>query len=398
MMVHSSMPATPTLSASKALHVLTLTPFYPRLGDEANGCFIAEPLPWNEKRGISQSVLAVRPFYRGGGKALGSFHPARWKTFFSLPSGIGLPSAGAFLFASILPEVRRLHASHPVHVIHAHGALPCGHAATLIGREMGIPFVVTVHGLDAYSTKQVSGLPGRWCERVSRMVYRSAQTVICVSEKVREQVLAGAKARVETEVVYNGVDAELFSPSRESADYQTILSVGTLIPSKGYDVLLRAFAQVDSEFPAAALKIIGEGAERQHLAQLSSELNIADKVTFVGRQTRRQIADAMKQCALFALPSRYEGLGCVYLEAMATGKPAIGCSDQGIDEIIHNGFNGLLVAPDDLTGLANALRQLLQNPQLRASLGQSARRSILHEFTLAHQASRLAEIYQGSAK
>jgi teichuronic acid biosynthesis glycosyltransferase TuaC len=397
MSVDSSISAS-AFPVSKNLHVLTLTPFYPRLGDEANGCFVAEPLPWNEKLGISQSVLAVRPFYYGRGEAIGSFHPAEWRSFFSFPSGIGLPSAGAFLFAGILPEVRRLHAANPVHVIHAHSALPCGHAAALISRELGIPFIVTVHGLDAYSTNQVNGLPGRWCERVSRMVYRSAQTVVCVSEKVREHVLAGAKGRVGAVVVYNGVDTELFSPANESEDAQTILSVGTLIPSKGHELLLRAFAEVHSEFPRVSLKIIGEGAERQRLGQMSSELNIANKVAFVGRQKRSAIADAMKHCVLFALPSSYEGLGCVYLEAMATAKPVIACSGQGIEEVIHNGFNGLLIAPGDIAGLANALRQLLQNPALRAALGKEARRGILHEFTLAHQAAQMAEIYQGCAR
>ena len=397
-MAHSSITAIPAFAASRPLHVLTLTPFYPRIGDEANGCFIAEPLPWSEKRAISQSVVSVRPFYHGRGRAVGSFHPALWRSFFSLPSGLGLPSAGAFLFASILPEVRRMHVSRPVHVIHAHAALPCGHAAALISRELGIPFVVTVHGLDAYSTRQVRGLPGRWCERVSRMVFRSAQAVICVSEKVREKVLEGANGRVEAVVVYNGVDTELFSPSPETADQQTILSVGTLIPSKGHDVLLRAFARIHPEFPGASLKIIGEGAERQRLGELASELNVADRVALVGRQTRNQVAEAMKQCVLLALPSQYEGLGCVYLEAMATAKPVIGCSGQGIDEIIHNGFNGLLVEPHDLEGLSSALRQVLQNSQLRTTLGQNARRTVLHELTLAHQASRLAEIYRGSVK
>ena len=397
-MAYSSTIATRAFSEPMPFHVLTLTPFYPRIGDEANGCFIAEPLPWSERLEISQSVVAVRPFYHGRGRATGSFHPALWRCFFSLPSGVGLPSAGAFLFASILPEVRRLHASKPVQVIHAHAALPCGHAAVLINRELGIPFVVTVHGLDAYSTRQVKGLPGRWSERVSRMVYRSAQTVICVSEKVREKVLEGASGKVETAVVYNGVDSELFSPPTESMDQQTILSVGTLIPSKGHDVLLRAFARIHSEFSGASLKIIGEGPERRRLGKLASELNIAEKVALVGRQTRSQTADAMKRCFLFALPSHYEGLGCVYLEAMATAKPVIGCSGQGIEEIIHDGFNGLLVEPYDVGDLSSALRNLLQNPQLRTKLGQNARRSILHELTLPHQASRLAEIYYRSAK
>jgi glycosyltransferase involved in cell wall biosynthesis len=121
-------------------------------------------------------------------------------------------------------------------------------------------------------------------------------------------------------------------------------------------------------------------------------------VTFVGRQTRSEVADAMKRCTVFALPSRYEGLGCVYLEAMATAKPVVACSGQGIDEVIQSGVNGLLVKPDDLEGLSKALFELLRSPQLRTSLGNSARHTILDGFTLEHQAAQLAAIYLESAR
>ncbi len=201
----------PELSSQKPLHVLTLTPFYPVQGDDAQGCFVAEPLPWLAQLGVTNTVRAVRPFYRRGA-ASDSAVPARWVSFFSFPGGWGLSSAGAFLFASLLPEIRRLHDSHPVDLIHAHSALPCGHAASLLSRELKIPFVVTVHGLDAFSIRQVEGRAGRWCAGVSRSVYRSACRVICVSEKVREQVIAGAAGPVNTTVLYNGVDPQMFSP------------------------------------------------------------------------------------------------------------------------------------------------------------------------------------------
>jgi glycosyltransferase involved in cell wall biosynthesis len=389
--------ADPASQARKQIHVLTLTPFYPHLEDEANGCFIAEPLPRIEKLGITHTVIAVQPFYRKRTLPSRSFSRARWRRFFSLPSGIGLPSAGAFLFASILAEVRELHAANRIQVIHAHSALPCGHAAYLIGKELGIPFAVTVHGLDAYSTNQVSGLSGRWSERVSRMVYRSAQTVVCISEKVREQVLS-RMSRVNTAVVYNGVDTKLFSPSTEPTGSQEILSVGTLIPIKGHDLLLRAIADVQSEFPKLSCKIIGQGPERARLVQLAAQLNLSDKVTFVARQTRGEIANAMKRCTVFALPSRYEGLGCVNLEAMATAKPVVACSGQGIDEVIRNGVNGRLVRPDDLEGLSSTLFELLRSPQLRTSLGHSARHTILDGFTLEHQVARLAAIFLEGTK
>ncbi len=210
--------------------------------------------------------------------------------------------------------------SQPVHVIHAHSALPCGHAASLLSRELKIPFVVTVHGLDAFSTRQVGGYAGEWCARVSRSVYRSACSVICVSEKVRNQVIEGAGTRVNTTVLYNGVDPQMFSPPDSEPDAPVILSVGNLIPVKGHELLLRAFAAIQNQFPGLSLEIIGDGPERPRLQQLANEQGIAGKVNFRGRQSRRQVADAMRRATIFALPSRYEGLGCVYLEAMSAGK------------------------------------------------------------------------------
>jgi teichuronic acid biosynthesis glycosyltransferase TuaC len=385
------------VSSQKSLHVLTLTPFYPVQGDDAQGCFVAEPLPWLAKLNVNNTVRAVRPFYRRGSASMSSA-PARWLRFFSLPGGWGLSSAGAFLFARLLPEIRRLHASHPLDLIHAHSALPCGHAASLLSRELKIPFVVTVHGLDAFSTRQVEGRAGRWCAGVSQSVYSSACRVICVSEKVREQVLAGAAGPVNTTVLYNGVDPQMFSPPEHEADTRVVLTVGNLIPIKGHDLLLRAFTAIQDRLPAISpalsLEIIGDGPERARLQQLAQALGIATKVHFRGRQSRRDVADAMRRATVFALPSRYEGLGCVYLEAMSAGKPVIACQGQGIEEVIRPAVNGCLIAPDDLQGLTDTLATLLQQAELRRKIGEAARRTVLQGFTLEQQAERLVKLYR----
>jgi teichuronic acid biosynthesis glycosyltransferase TuaC len=387
----------PESSSQKPLHVLTLTPFYPVQGDDAQGCFVAEPLPWLEQLGVANTVRAVHPFYRRGATGASAV-PARWVSFFSFPGGWGLSSAGAFLFASLLPEIRRLHDSHPLDLIHAHSALPCGHAALLLSRELKIPFVVTVHGLDAFSTRQVEGRAGRWCAGISRSVYRSACQVICVSEKVREQVIAGAAGPVNTTVLYNGVDSQTFSPTESEAGAVRVLSVGNLIPIKGHDLLVRAFAAIQDRLPAStpalSLEIIGDGPERARLEQLAKELGIDTKVHFRGRRSRREVADAMGSATVFALPSRYEGLGCVYLEAMSTGKPVIACQGQGIEEVIRPALNGCLIAPDDLQGLTDTLAALLLQPELRRKIGAAARRTILEGFTLEQQAERLVRLYR----
>src|SRR5207244_10414369 len=121
----------PAPGPRKRLHVLTLTPFYPSDDDDAQGCFVAEPLRAMRELEITNSVLAVRPFYRGRARPSASAPSAQWKRYFSLPSGVGLPISVASLFASIFHAVRRIHRRHSIHLIHAHSALPCGHPSAL---------------------------------------------------------------------------------------------------------------------------------------------------------------------------------------------------------------------------------------------------------------------------
>lgn len=387
------------LRTLQSLHILTLTPFYPSQGDDAAGCFVSEPLEWLAKVGIRNSVLAVQPIYRKKARARKSAISAEWMRYFSLPRGFGLSTAGAFVFARIVGRVRALQKLQPIDLIHAHGAMPCGHAAMLLSAELGVPYVVSVHGLDAFSTEQVRGRAGKWCRRISQRVFRSSRRVICVSEHVQEQVLEGTGPSCRTSVVYNGVDPELFSPADEEQSNECrVLSVGNLIPIKGHELLIRAIASLGTEFPGLSLEIIGEGPERSRLDALVSELGIHERVSFQGRQSRQAVADAMRRCTIFALASRYEGLGCVYLEAMAAGKAAIGCRGQGIAEIIRHGMNGFLIGPDNEKELTLALGMLLRDEDLRKNLGRAARDTVLGRLTLEWQAETLARIYRECAR
>jgi len=151
-------------------------------------------------------------------------------------------------------------------------------------------------------------------------------------------------------------------------------------------------------YPTLQAEFIGEGAHRERFMALAQELQIVDRVHFLGRRTRSEVADAMRRCTLFVLPSRFEGLGCVYLEAMASGKPAIGCRGQGIDEIIEDGINGALIPVDGLDELVHKLRTLLVDSELRARIGHAARQTILERLTLSHQARNLFNIYKQVAQ
>lgn len=377
-----------------ALHVLTLTPFFPSDQDEVNGCFIAEPIEHFRQLGIDSSVIAVSPIYYPRRRASLSA-AADWVRYPQIPGNLGLSSAGKLLYARVLGRIRKLHSARPIDVIHAHAALPCGHAAALVSRRLNIPFVVTLHGLDVFNTCFLGGIPAAWRREVSVNIYRAARTVICVSGKVQENLKTGTAGETSSTIVYNGVNPNLFSPNQAEVGRfdPEILMVGNLHRSKGHELVLKALANLRPSFPQLRCRIIGEGPDRAQFEALVRDLGIGPQVQFVGRQSRSEVAEAMRRCSVFVLPSRNEGLGCVYLEAMSCGKPVIGCRGQGIDEVIEHGENGWLIPADGLEQLVQGLSVLLGSPEMCTRIGTAARQTILEKLTLSHQAQHLARIY-----
>jgi teichuronic acid biosynthesis glycosyltransferase TuaC len=380
-----------------ALHVLTLTPFFPSDQNEVSGCFVAEPIEQLRQFGVDSSVIAASPIHYPR-KHSSSSAAAEWVRYPQLPGTLGLSSAGKLLYACLLGRVRQLHSVKPIEVIHAHAALPCGHAAALLSRRLNIPFVVTVHGLDVFNNCHLGGIPAAWRRKVSVDVYRAARNVVCISGKVQEILKTGTPAETRSTIVHNGVDPILFSPNPAEGEQfdPEILVVGTLLRSKGHELVLRALGKLRPSFPKLRCRLIGEGPDRARFEALVRELGIGRQVQFVGRQSRPEVAEAMRRCSIFVLPSRNEGLGCVYLEAMSSGKPVIACRGQGIEELIEHGKNGWLIRVGEPEELVPGLSVLLGSPELCARIGMAARQTILEKLTLSHQAQHLAGIYRQS--
>jgi teichuronic acid biosynthesis glycosyltransferase TuaC len=379
------------------LHVLTLTPFFPSEGDEVSGCFIAESLKALTSFGLASSVIAVDSIYRPLRRS-NPDTPAEWMRYPQLPGNFGLSSAGRFLSRVLRNKVRELHSRRRIDIIHAHAALPCGHAAALLSREFNIPFVVTIHGLDVFNRCFQDGIAAAWRSKVTLEVYERANKVICISEKMRRILAQGSRNHFSAEVIYNGTDPDFFTPGSTPQGPPLLLVVGTLLAGKGQELVLRAMASLSRLYPDLQCEIIGEGAHRPRFAALAKQLGMEKRVRFLGSRSRAEIAQAMRNCTVFVLPSRSEGLGCVYLEAMACGKPAIGCYGQGIEEIIQDGVNGGLIPVDGLDQLVEKLKSLLSNSDLRARMGIAARRTILDRLTWSHQAESLTTIYEQVAR
>ena len=189
-------------------------------------------------------------------------------------------------------------------------------------------------------------------------------------------------------VVRNGVPPPAGPPAAPLATGTFVIgAVGRLEEQKGFDVLLRALV----ELPAAHLVVLGSGGEGPALGRLADELGLRSRVTFGGWVARP--TEQLPNFDVLAVPSRHEGLPLVVLEAMAAGVPVVAADVGGIGEAVSDGGTGLLVRPDDVAGLAYALRRLAADPQLAGRLAAAGRARAEEEFTAEAMARRYAALY-----
>lgn len=164
-------------------------------------------------------------------------------------------------------------------------------------------------------------------------------------------------------------------PPNASDRAETILGMGRLVDQKGFDLLLRAFAQLPESHRGWRMRILGDGEKRAELEGLATELGIDSRVEFPG--ITRDPAGELSAAGMFVLSSRYEGFPNVLLEAMASGTPSIAFDcPSGPGEIIDDGSDGLLVESGSVTALRDAIQRLIENPSLRSDLGARARVSV----------------------
>lgn len=231
-------------------------------------------------------------------------------------------------------------------VFHADAPLPTGDALRRLSSKYKIPYIVHGHGLDVFLEESYKG--SRNCKNIidaSVKVYNEASAVVGVSHKVLEQIERKVDICSKGYVVYNGVDTEKFHPVERNEDEKiNMISVGNLIPLKGHEYTIKALKQlVDMGYKNIHLVLLGRGEQETYLKNLVDELELKEFVEMVGYVPYDKVVSYMQNSDIFVMPSDYEALGCVYLEAMACGLPAIGCKGNGIDEIIVHKQNGYLV-------------------------------------------------------
>jgi colanic acid/amylovoran biosynthesis glycosyltransferase len=247
---------------------------------------------------------------------------------------------------------------------------------------------MTVHGpSEFYDT-----LGERLAEKV-----RAATFVVCISDFARSQLMGMVEEHhwQKLQVVHCGVDPAVFTPIERSSCKQRlhILNVGRLVPVKGHAVLIHALALLHGRGVDADLTIVGEGPSRAELQALIAKLDLAAHVRLTGAVGQDEILDLYRVADVFCMTSFAEGVPVVLMEAMAQEIPVIAPAIMGIPELIEDGVSGILTRPARPDQVADALARLAASADLRARLGQSARRRVIDEFAIERSARQLRELF-----
>jgi len=287
-------------------------------------------------------------------------------------------------------RIRRSGCEH----LHVHFSHSPATVAMYAAHAAGVPFSVTSHANDLYVHASLLR------EKVQR-----AQPFFTISEANRE-FLRSELGELGGQVLLSrcGVDTTRFSPSTR-ADGTTLLGVGRLVPKKGFDLLLRAFARAAKARPELRLVIAGDGPERGALETLGRGLGLEDRVSFLGQVTGEQVLEQLAEASAFVLPCRKatdgdrDGIPVVLMEAMACGVPVISTRLSGIPELINDRESGRLVEPGDLDSLEAALRERFEHPRLAEERAVAAREHVLEAYDSADNARRLiAEIERAATR
>ena len=176
-----------------------------------------------------------------------------------------------------------------------------------------------------------------------------------------------------------------------------ILTVGRWDPAeryKGADTLISALPRVLQTVPGAALVLVGEGEDRARLGQLARKSGVVDHIHFRSGLSQEELFACYAHCDVFALPSRAEGFGLVFLEAMANSKPVIGGAHGGTPDVIGDGVNGILVPHGDVEKLSSALVSLLIDPVRAHEMGERGRRRVQENYTFERFQASLTQVLE----
>jgi glycosyltransferase involved in cell wall biosynthesis len=225
------------------------------------------------------------------------------------------------------------------------------------------------------------------------LLYQFADTVAVQTESIADWFRIRLPTRTRVVVIPNPVipQTDVEPSAHETGPF--LLAAGRFTVQKGFDLLIRAFGSATALTPELKLVIAGEGPEAQSLRDLAAELGLGTRVSFPGRVT--ELSRLLKSAVAFILPSRYEGFPNVLLEALAAGVPCVAADCPGATrQILDNGAYGLLVPPEDLQALADAITRMVTDNELRTRFSRAGSVAV-ERYRLDHVVAEWERVLAG---
>jgi len=393
------------------MKVLVISHMYPSTFSKVYGIFVhkqvkalvnkgvkvkvVSPIPWTpfpinclSKKWNRYSKISQKMIYEG----IEIYYP-RYLVF---PKILFFASSGERMFNGIQETVRKIYKNFKFDIVHSHDALPDGYAGMEISKKYKKPLIVTIHGKDFQQTI----FKNNKCKKIVKNIIDFSAKTIIVSEKLKNigknnlKIHPSKMIKISNGINLNDICRNIKGSIGEYRKKRLILSVSYLKKIKGIDLNLQAIAKLKGKYPDIIYLIIGEGKERKQLEKLAKELNLQNMVIFIGEVSHCKAMQYMALCDILSLPSWNESFGVVYIEAMAHGKPVIGCQGEGIEDFVEHEKTGLLVKPRDVDSIVEALDFILSNPDEAKEIGNRARKFILENYTWEKTAEKTIKVYK----
>jgi len=269
-------------------------------------------------------------------------------------------------------------------IIHALDVYPYGVIGTL-AKRVSQKLIMTAHGtyaIPAKARRPIGFITSLIKRQLMLRAYRSASAVIAVSKYTRERTIKFSGTN-NVAVINNGIDFRRFSEIKRIVhNNKVVLSVGIIKERKGYHVAIPAIAEATKSIPDLKYKIVGPVADEKYLERLKrmvKEFHLESAVEFLGSISDDELLNQYASSDLFLLPSinvgrSFEGFGLVFLEAAAAGLPVIGTKDNGIEDAVSDGYNGILVSQNNIKETAGAIIKILTDTDLANKFSENGRK------------------------
>ncbi|MCD4737033.1 MAG: glycosyltransferase [Bacteroidales bacterium] len=385
------------------LHILHLTTSFPSNPGNISGPFVHKLALAEIRRGLVCTVLTpsnTRPATWPNNYNVRRFRYAPWscQRLAQQPGGIPVALEKQTWLYSLLPAflasmgLSLIQLARQHDIIHAHWSA-CGAMAVLTQSMHRRPVITTLRGSDVYKAKKSGPFSLLHRKSIQGSSFTVGVSQAMAAELSRQHPGMADKIRF----VSDGVDEDFYAlPAnrhRLSLSPFKLLFVGSLIPRKGLDVLLKALAGINSQ-ASWTLTVAGDGPERGYLRSLATDLGIAPGIRFLGNIPPARIPKLMRDHYLFILPSYWEGRPSVVHEAMAAAMPVLATDIDGTRELVTDGQTGWLVPLGDVNALSSVLDDLIGGKKNLEAAGLAGRQWMLEQgLTWDETARRYHELY-----